>query len=669
MRKRIIGVLLMGIFAIVLFLNMYFQIEYEINLWDYFRKSKELTVLETQWLNEHKEIIYGADYNSPPLRFLNDENNQYKGLIVDYIRALSIELGIDIRLKPENTWNDALTSLEKKETHFFDMIPSKKREEKFLFSNGIYDLRGSILMSIDSKINNYTDLEGRKVAIPKGDYAIQFLQSRIRNIDFVFTGDIKEGIGLLEKKEVDAVVGDEPVLVYFLENYNLKSSYKVLDNPMYEKECSFAVSKDNKILLSILNKGIFSLKKKKIMARIQQKWFGMSLPFDKNQLGDKFGLIMCVFVVSILFIIYISYLWNKSLKEEVYKRTEELYKSKKDLQITFDGMSQLLLVVDKELVVSNVNKALCNLLKLNKREIIGKPYKSVIDNLNESNVIEMIKETFQGEKHHNKEIRNDGSIYEIDTFPLKNKSNNVTDVLIMIKDITRVKLIEKNMLQENKMAAIGQLAAGVAHEIRNPLGIIRNYSFLLKNEEIEKNMALEIIDSSVERASKIIDNLLNFSRMTSNTTEPVNICRFTSNLLNLERKNLEKNNVKCNIVCNCNLTIHMNQESLKYIFLNLIQNSIDAMETGGKIFIGCEEEDNKVTITFKDTGQGIKKEFLKDIFNPFFTTKEPGKGTGLGLYIVYSELKKIGGTISVESHVGIGTTFYITLNKGGAVNG
>lgn len=246
---------------------------------------------------------------------------------------------------------------------------------------------------------------------------------------------------------------------------------------------------------------------------------------------------------------------------------------------------------------------------------------------------------------------------------------NIRNVLIMVKDVTKLRISEQQLLQDNKMRAIGQLAAGVAHEIRNPLGLIRTYCYILKNnpnnEENKIKKAIRVIENSVERGSKIVDNLLNFSRISSNDCEKINIRGFIVDIFLLQQKVLEKNNIAREIFCDEGLVRCVNQESLKHILVNLISNAIDAMPNGGIIKMECKEKKNKLSITFIDNGIGIKEQNLEKIFNPFFTTKMPGRGTGLGLYIVYNEVLKYGGTINVTSKLGEGTSFYIMLPLGG----
>lgn len=673
MKRRIVYAFIIAILVGVIFSNNYLNIEYDMNLFEYFTKSSEITDAEQEWLDKHGKIIYTADRSSPPLRFIDETDGQFQGLIVDYIRSLSIEIGQVISIEPSIWWSESLDKLTTSESDFSDLIPSEKRAKFYDFSDPIYTLRETILIPKESEIRSQLDLKDKTVAVPQGDYAIEFLDSIPHlksNINYVRTQDLENAIMLLKQRKVDAVVGDEPVINYFIEKLDMKDDFKILDKPIIEEEAVLAVKKGEKELLSILNKGIYQLKKKKVTEKVQEKWFGISVPFDKQKTSQEMGLVILIFLSLIFLILYLSYSWNMILKREVEKRTEELNSSKKKLQTTFDGLIHLMIVIDRDHNIENVNEAFCKLVQLEKNKIIGQNCLEFKDILYGSGVEYMIENTFYNGKPDQKEYKYKDKIFQMSTFPLEDNNREIRNLLIMIRDITQIIISEQQLLHESKMAAIGQLAAGIAHEIRNPLGLIRNYCYILNNnfdDENKRKKAINVIEASVERASDIIDNLLNFSRISSNEYEKVDIRSLITNIIALENKILEKNSIRIDVRCPEDIMCFVNEESLKHIFINLISNSIDVMTQGGLIKIVCKKNNNKIIITFCDNGAGISEENLDNIFNPFFTTKPIGKGTGLGLYIVYNEIQKHGGKIRVSSKLGKGTCFKIELPLRGEV--
>lgn len=233
-------------------------------------------------------------------------------------------------------------------------------------------------------------------------------------------------------------------------------------------------------------------------------------------------------------------------------------------------------------------------------------------------------------------------------------------------DVSDRKRLESQLIQSEKMAAIGQLAAGIAHEIRNPLGIIMNalydLSEILDTDNPEVWEDLQIARDEIVRAQEIITNLLEFSRESVAEMEEVNLNDLLRKTLQLMQKYLQTNTVKVVISLGKVGTCLANQNALRQVFLNLITNAVQAMPNGGELRLRTQRTANKqVLIEVSDTGVGISERHLNNIFNPFFTTKEPGQGTGLGLSVVHSVIKRYQGNITVRSKPDVGTTFLIEL--------
>ena len=226
---------------------------------------------------------------------------------------------------------------------------------------------------------------------------------------------------------------------------------------------------------------------------------------------------------------------------------------------------------------------------------------------------------------------------------------------------------QEQLVQTERVAALGEMSAKVAHEINNPLGIIKNYLQLIRRAEsynVEVTSYVDVVSEEIDRIAGIVRQLLDFHRPRGLKFVPVDVCRLVERVLQLMDRKLLSSNIELvkDIRCECPMVSGV-PENLKQVFLNIIINAVDVMPDGGRFKVAIRTSPRNVQITFCDSGPGIESELIPRIFEPFFTTKEPGKGTGLGLSVCYGIIKKHRGSITFRN-TEVGGCFQIDLPAG-----
>src|SRR5579859_200450 len=252
--------------------------------------------------------------------------------------------------------------------------------------------------------------------------------------------------------------------------------------------------------------------------------------------------------------------------------------------------------------------------------------------------------------------------------PLSDENGKIEGVVLSGRDITEIKRLSDQLIQSEKLAAIGQMLAGVAHELNNPLTAILGVTELVREREgLDESMKrqLDLTHRQARRAARIVQNLLEFSRPTQTPKKPVDINNVLERTLQLQEHSLRRNAVEVSFQPVEGLPAVVGDASqLIQVFLNLVINAEQAIREireSGRIQIRAASLGNKVMITIQDDGTGISAEALAKIFDPFYTTKRPGGGTGLGLSICTAILREHGGTIEAQSLPAGGSAFTVIL--------
>jgi two-component system, NtrC family, sensor kinase len=364
---------------------------------------------------------------------------------------------------------------------------------------------------------------------------------------------------------------------------------------------------------------------------------------------------------------------NSLLYKDQQARASELKLLKEFNESIIESINVGLLAVDLEGRVTRLNSALEHMLDLRRDASIGRR----VEELFSEDFADTLKQVLGKDGWNVQEIRN---IYKLHTATRNNRSlvlniafaplqdvQGQTGALVVLEDVTARISLEEQLQQREKLSSIGLLAAGVAHEVNTPLTGVSSYTQMLLamlNENDPKHALLQKVRTQAERATNIVNNLLNFSR-TGNASEfaDIDVARVLDDTLQLLEPQLRRSQIE--IVRSYEEEaprVFGNAGKLQQVFTNLLLNARDAIPDGGRIVVSTSTADDGSVVTeIADTGIGIAPENVAKIYDPFYTTKGVGQGTGLGLAVTYGIVQEHTGRISVDSLPGRGTTFRITL--------
>ncbi|MBW1765235.1 MAG: histidine kinase [Deltaproteobacteria bacterium] len=266
--------------------------------------------------------------------------------------------------------------------------------------------------------------------------------------------------------------------------------------------------------------------------------------------------------------------------------------------------------------------------------------------------------------HVHLDEKNKEVFYSVTCYPLVEKGE-MAAVIEIWRDITKDINLQRLMMHQEKLASIGRLAAGVAHEINNPMTTILTSAMLIQEEmdpEDPNYEELQIIADETKRCSRIVKSLLDFARHSKPSIVEYSVNDIVRESITLTRKQATFNDVTLEEkFCEDLPLIHVDKDQIEQAVINLSQNAIEATEPGGTVSFTTRHgsKEGTVEIMVRDTGKGIQKEDLRKIFEPFYTTKE--SGTGLGMAITLGHIHQHGGIINVDSKPGHGTTLIVRL--------
>ncbi len=396
------------------------------------------------------------------------------------------------------------------------------------------------------------------------------------------------------------------------------------------------------------------------------------------------GLVLSLILVGAFVIVLYEWRWANALEQEGAARGKDLHRQAQELEASearfralAENAEELIFTLDGDGIIKTMNQYMSRLFGVSMDELAGQSLYCLLSLDQTEDQLRIANEVLRSGISRRTEtvfrIHNQEFWFHIQFIPLRDEGSGEGTILAIGRDVTERKSLEKQLINTEKLASLGILASGVAHEINNPLGIMMGFCELLLERMEPGTMEyndLKTIERHGLHCKSIIERLLNFARMSEETDANCDLNASVEAILAVVKHTLSMNNIKLVASLEEGLQlVGIDSKGLQQVLLNLISNALQAMNGKGVLRVATRhaKEAGWAEVVVSDTGCGIEKEFLPRIFDPFFTTKKVGEGTGLGLSVSYGIVTQYGGSIECESHTDAerpdtsGTTFTIRI--------
>ncbi|MDH3355776.1 MAG: PAS domain S-box protein, partial [Chromatiales bacterium] len=487
-----------------------------------------------------------------------------------------------------------------------------------------------------------------------------------------------DALDMLNSGAVDAFVGNLTTTSYYI-GQNKQYNIHVAGETPYSNQQTIAVRKDWPLFAGIIQKSLNTIKQEERDA-IYNRW--MSIRYEHS---NDYTLLWQMLAVGALIFIIILY-WNSLLRRKVAQRTKEAQESEQRFRAIIETSPDWIWELDSHLNFTYSSPKIFDLLGYTANDVIGKSVLELMPENEAERIIPIINKYVVKKEPvyqlENSKQHKDGSriCLESNAVPILDSNGLFCGYRGVSRDISERKkndLLQSELQQSQKMESLGHLTGGIAHDFNNLLGVINGYTELtisaLQNRNEEKLVGyMQHVENAGERAAKLVSLMLTYSRKDSSAARPIDIkMHLSDDILMLRAALLSSIEFKVSIEDDIPAVV-MIPIQLNQILMNLAINARDAMNESGILSLSLSYkhdvhttdsvskkliEGDWVILSISDNGEGIDSETIEHIFNPFFTTKDVGKGTGMGLSVIYGIMESHHGHIQVESGRGKGTTF------------
>lgn len=607
------------------------------------------------------KLVVGYNRDFPPFSY-EDEKQKPAGFAVEIMKAIELNTGLQVEYKP--VFETEL--LQQLETGEIDVILGLKytssHDARVDFTSPILTMSDSLYVPSDNKtVFNLPDLRNAVVSISTSSYSKEAFDT-IREIDVNIAGSQPDALQMLLVGRSDAFIGNPWTTEFLLKELDARTSLDERLTALQPYEYAFAVRNGNYELVRVLNDELGKLKKDSTFQSIHQKWF-YEEQYTVSWL-QKVAFMLGAAVFVAITIITVVFLWNQKLQKEVAKKTTALTRS----------------LLFQEQVLRSVDTGIISFHKTGKIRLMNEKARTLLkvefteQHMNEVPDLAEIWAMIQTNSSQTKyvgdmiiltEQKEERTIY-YEVVPLKNEKARFVGWIVTLDDRTEQLSLQKKMMIQEKLKALGQLVAGIAHELRNPLTSMKLFIELLPvkihdarfREEVVKHVPAEI-----KRLNDLVEELLDYTRRKEPIKEWIPLAEFLDSLIHSFKLKVRSQNIEFVVEVDPHIELFGDVHRMKQVFINLVMNAIEAVHDSKEkvITISAERSAAFFYVHIEDTGSGISADNQSNLFEPFFTTK--GSGVGLGLYTSYNILLDHHGDIEVKSTLGSGSTFTLKFQK------
>ncbi|WP_321493388.1 transporter substrate-binding domain-containing protein [uncultured Desulfobacter sp.] len=654
-----------------------------------------LSPAEKAWLSSHPDITVAGPRSFPPFHYY--EKGKLKGISADYAARIAARSGFHQHILADLAWPQVLEKVRRGDIDLIACIAKTAERETYLdFSVPYLAFPLVIVTNANSPfIGGIEDLHGKTLAMVPQTLTQDWLTRDGINFSPLFVQSPLQGLEEVALSRADAIIENLAAATYLIGKNGLANLKIAAPTPYDNYQLYMAVPKGHQELLTIVNKALQALAPEE-KSDIRKQW--LSVQYDYGIIPDDLFRYIAMVVLFCLGIIFVILFRSRRLSKKAREKiaTEKaLRESEEKLRNILENSTSMYYSHTPDNQITYISPRCRQILQCEPEEAMVQWTEFVTDNPINLKGFELTKEAVRtGERQPPYEMELLGAkgrkvMVEIRETPVA-KNGRTVAIVGSITDITKQKKIEKErkalqhqLVQARKMESIGTLAGGVAHDFNNILGIIlgnAQVALLDLPEESPVRSRIDAIQTACARAKEVVLRLLSFSQQTEQgkySVDPVKLLNDTARLL---RASLPSS---IEIVCQ-NIgpiqTINANPTQIQQVLINLCTNAAQAMEPGGgtlNIDLDMVEPQEltmpelsdfsstgAVRFTIEDTGTGIDPTIQDRIFDPYFTTKEIGRGAGMGLAIVHGIVLNHGGVITVKSEQGGGSVFTVLLPAG-----